>query len=52
MTIGLGHYLAVGAEHGHELSGANFMLERFVAIGETEEEAEANLDRLAREFLR
>ena len=46
------HYLAVGAEHGHRLSGANFMIERFVAIGETDEQAEANLARLAREFRR
>jgi len=46
------HYLTVGAEHGHTLSGANFMVERFVAIGETEEQAEQNLTRLAREFRR
>jgi len=46
------HYLAAGAEHGHDLSGANFMIERFVAIGETAEQAEANLARLAREFRR
>jgi alkanesulfonate monooxygenase SsuD/methylene tetrahydromethanopterin reductase-like flavin-dependent oxidoreductase (luciferase family) len=46
------HYLRVGAEHGHELSGANFMIERFVAIGETEELADENLARLAREFRR
>jgi alkanesulfonate monooxygenase SsuD/methylene tetrahydromethanopterin reductase-like flavin-dependent oxidoreductase (luciferase family) len=46
------HYLRVGAEHGHQLSGANFMVERFVAIGETEEGAERNLARLGREFRR
>jgi alkanesulfonate monooxygenase SsuD/methylene tetrahydromethanopterin reductase-like flavin-dependent oxidoreductase (luciferase family) len=46
------HYLRVGAENGHELSGGNFMVERFVAIGETEERAEQNLARLAREFRR
>jgi alkanesulfonate monooxygenase SsuD/methylene tetrahydromethanopterin reductase-like flavin-dependent oxidoreductase (luciferase family) len=45
-------YLKVGAEHGHELSGANFMIERFVAIGETEAQAEQNLTRFAREFRR
>jgi len=44
------HYVRVGAEHGHTLSGANFMIERFVAIAETEAEAEKNLDRLARAF--
>ena len=44
------HYVRVGAEHGHELSGANFMIERFVAIAETEAQAEKNLDRLARAF--
>lgn len=43
-------YVKVAAEHGHARSGANMMLERFVAIGETEEQAEANLDRLARAF--
>jgi alkanesulfonate monooxygenase SsuD/methylene tetrahydromethanopterin reductase-like flavin-dependent oxidoreductase (luciferase family) len=46
------HYLRVGAEHGRALSGANFMVERFVAIGETTERAEHNLARLAREFRR
>jgi alkanesulfonate monooxygenase SsuD/methylene tetrahydromethanopterin reductase-like flavin-dependent oxidoreductase (luciferase family) len=45
-------YLRVGREHGRELSGANFMIERFVAIGETEAQAELNLSRLAREFRR
>jgi alkanesulfonate monooxygenase SsuD/methylene tetrahydromethanopterin reductase-like flavin-dependent oxidoreductase (luciferase family) len=43
-------YVKVAAEHGHARSGANMMIERFVAIGDTEEEAEANLDRLARSF--
>jgi alkanesulfonate monooxygenase SsuD/methylene tetrahydromethanopterin reductase-like flavin-dependent oxidoreductase (luciferase family) len=43
-------YVKVAAEHGHARSGANLMMERFVAIGETEEQAEANLDRLARAF--
>lgn len=44
------HYLREGGEHGHALSAANFMIERFVAIGETEEEAEQNLARLGRAF--
>jgi alkanesulfonate monooxygenase SsuD/methylene tetrahydromethanopterin reductase-like flavin-dependent oxidoreductase (luciferase family) len=43
-------YVKVAAEHGHARTGANMMLERFVAIGETEEQAEANLDRLAGAF--
>ncbi|HXT89020.1 MAG TPA: LLM class flavin-dependent oxidoreductase, partial [Trebonia sp.] len=43
-------YVKVAAEHGHARTGANAMLERFVAIGETEEQAEANLDRLVRAF--
>jgi alkanesulfonate monooxygenase SsuD/methylene tetrahydromethanopterin reductase-like flavin-dependent oxidoreductase (luciferase family) len=43
-------YVKVAAEHGHARSGANMMLERFVAIGETEDEAERNLGRLAGAF--
>lgn len=43
-------YVKVAAGHGYARSGANMMIERFVAIGETEEQAEANLDRLARSF--
>lgn len=43
-------YIKVAAEHGHSRSGANLMLERFVAIGETEDEAERNLGRLAGAF--
>ena len=35
---------------GHERSGAIFMVERFIAIGETEAEAERNLERLATSF--
>jgi alkanesulfonate monooxygenase SsuD/methylene tetrahydromethanopterin reductase-like flavin-dependent oxidoreductase (luciferase family) len=46
------HYVRVGAEHGHTLSGANFMIERFVAIAETEAQAENNLDLLTRAFSR
>ena len=43
-------YVKVAAGHGHARSGANMMLERFVAIGETEDEAERNLGRLAGAF--
>jgi alkanesulfonate monooxygenase SsuD/methylene tetrahydromethanopterin reductase-like flavin-dependent oxidoreductase (luciferase family) len=43
-------YIKVAAEHGHARSGANLMLERFVAIGATEDEAERNLGRLAGAF--
>jgi alkanesulfonate monooxygenase SsuD/methylene tetrahydromethanopterin reductase-like flavin-dependent oxidoreductase (luciferase family) len=43
-------YIKVAAEHGHTRSGANMMLERFVAIGETKQQAEQNLGRLARSF--
>jgi alkanesulfonate monooxygenase SsuD/methylene tetrahydromethanopterin reductase-like flavin-dependent oxidoreductase (luciferase family) len=43
-------YIKVAAEHGHQRTGANLMLERFVAIGETEDEAERNLGRLAGAF--
>jgi alkanesulfonate monooxygenase SsuD/methylene tetrahydromethanopterin reductase-like flavin-dependent oxidoreductase (luciferase family) len=43
-------YVKTAAGHGHARSGANLMLERFVAIGETEAQAERNLDRMARAF--
>jgi alkanesulfonate monooxygenase SsuD/methylene tetrahydromethanopterin reductase-like flavin-dependent oxidoreductase (luciferase family) len=43
-------YIKVAAENGYARSGANMMVERFVAIGETEEQAEHNLARLARSF--
>ena len=46
----LDDYVKVAAEHGHARSGANMMLERFVAIGETEDEADRNLGRLVRAF--
>lgn len=46
----LEHYIKVAADNGHERSGANMMLERFVAIGETEDQAEHNLASLARSF--
>jgi alkanesulfonate monooxygenase SsuD/methylene tetrahydromethanopterin reductase-like flavin-dependent oxidoreductase (luciferase family) len=43
-------YVKVAAENGHARSGANMMIERFVAIGETERQAEHNLGSLARAF--
>ncbi len=43
-------YIKVAAEHGYARSGANMMLERFVAIGETEDQAEANLANLVQSF--
>ena len=43
-------YVKAAAEHGHARSGANMLLERFVAIGETEEQAERNLYQMARAF--
>jgi alkanesulfonate monooxygenase SsuD/methylene tetrahydromethanopterin reductase-like flavin-dependent oxidoreductase (luciferase family) len=46
----LEYYVKIAAENGHSRSGANMMLERFVAIGETEHEAERNLANLARAF--
>jgi alkanesulfonate monooxygenase SsuD/methylene tetrahydromethanopterin reductase-like flavin-dependent oxidoreductase (luciferase family) len=46
----LEHYVKVAAENGHSRSGANMMLERFVAIGQTEQQAERNLESLARAF--
>ncbi|HEY1776088.1 MAG TPA: LLM class flavin-dependent oxidoreductase [Solirubrobacteraceae bacterium] len=46
------HYLEVGAQHGHALTGANFMIERFVAVGDTEAQAQENLARLAHAFRR
>jgi alkanesulfonate monooxygenase SsuD/methylene tetrahydromethanopterin reductase-like flavin-dependent oxidoreductase (luciferase family) len=42
----IAHYQAVGREHGHALTGANCMIERFVAIAETHEEAQHNLRRM------
>lgn len=46
----LDDYVKVAAEHGHVRSGANMMLERFVAIGATEDQAERNLGRLIGSF--
>jgi alkanesulfonate monooxygenase SsuD/methylene tetrahydromethanopterin reductase-like flavin-dependent oxidoreductase (luciferase family) len=43
-------YIKVAAGNGHVRSGANMMLERFVAIGETQEQAEDNLGRLIQSF--
>lgn len=40
-------YREAAAANGHTRSGANMMIERFVAIGETETEAERNLRDLA-----
>jgi alkanesulfonate monooxygenase SsuD/methylene tetrahydromethanopterin reductase-like flavin-dependent oxidoreductase (luciferase family) len=46
----LEHYTKIAAEHGHVRGGANMMIERFVAIGETEEQAERNFGRLLATF--
>jgi len=46
----LEHYTKVAAEHGHLRSGANLLIERFVAVAETEGDAERNLDRLVAAF--
>ncbi|HEX6450912.1 MAG TPA: LLM class flavin-dependent oxidoreductase [Trebonia sp.] len=46
----LDHYVKVAAEHGYARTGANMMIERFVATGDTTEEAERNLAKLAGAF--
>ncbi|MGH3251143.1 MAG: LLM class flavin-dependent oxidoreductase [Trebonia sp.] len=46
----LDDYIKVAAEAGYPRSGANMMIERFIAIGATEDEAEHNLGRLAGSF--
>jgi alkanesulfonate monooxygenase SsuD/methylene tetrahydromethanopterin reductase-like flavin-dependent oxidoreductase (luciferase family) len=46
----LEHYTKVAAEHGHVRGGANMMIERFVAVGGTEEQAERNFERLLATF--
>ena len=43
-------YIKVAAENGYARSGANMMIERFVAIGETEDQADRNLDQLIQAF--
>jgi alkanesulfonate monooxygenase SsuD/methylene tetrahydromethanopterin reductase-like flavin-dependent oxidoreductase (luciferase family) len=43
-------YIKVAAEHGYARSGANLMLERFVAIGETPDQAERNLVNMVQAF--
>lgn len=43
-------YVKVAAENGYARSGANMMIERFVAIGETEDHAERNLGNLIGAF--
>jgi alkanesulfonate monooxygenase SsuD/methylene tetrahydromethanopterin reductase-like flavin-dependent oxidoreductase (luciferase family) len=43
-------YVKVAAESGHARSGANMMIERFVAIGETEDQAERNLEHMVQAF--
>lgn len=48
----LEHYTKVAGEHGHVRTGANLMIERFVAIGATEEEAERNITALSTGFNR
>jgi alkanesulfonate monooxygenase SsuD/methylene tetrahydromethanopterin reductase-like flavin-dependent oxidoreductase (luciferase family) len=40
----------VAAEHGYARTGANMMIERFVAIGDSAKEAERNLAKLAGSF--
>lgn len=46
----LDDYIKIAAENGHARSGANMMIERFVAIGETEDQADRNLVKLVRAF--
>jgi alkanesulfonate monooxygenase SsuD/methylene tetrahydromethanopterin reductase-like flavin-dependent oxidoreductase (luciferase family) len=50
--IALERYIEVGARRGFALSGANFMVERFVFVGETESEARANFTRTSHLFER
>lgn len=46
----LDEYVSASAEHGRAAGGANLMVERFVAIGETKAESDRNLDALAAAF--
>jgi alkanesulfonate monooxygenase SsuD/methylene tetrahydromethanopterin reductase-like flavin-dependent oxidoreductase (luciferase family) len=48
----LEHFVAVGREHGYQFSGANFMIERFIFIGESEDEARQHFERTAVNFAR
>jgi alkanesulfonate monooxygenase SsuD/methylene tetrahydromethanopterin reductase-like flavin-dependent oxidoreductase (luciferase family) len=50
--IALERYIGIGAQHGFAFSGANFMVERFVFIGQTEAEAQANFVRTSHLFER
>src|SRR5947209_1654203 len=50
--LALERYLEIGRRGGYAVSGANFMIERFVFIGETEEEARANPARTNANFAR
>lgn len=43
-------YTKVAGEHGYTRTGANLMVERFVALGETEAEADRNIEALSRAF--
>lgn len=46
----LNHYINIAAEYGHARSANNFMVERFICIGETEDEANHNLSIFSRTF--
>jgi len=48
--IALEHYMNVAREHGRELSGANFMISRFVCIAHDEDVAKQNAERLIEIF--
>ena len=50
--VALDRYIEVGARHGFALSGANFMVERFVFTGQSEAEAHANFARTSHLFER
>src|SRR5579859_1843856 len=48
--VALERYIQIGRERGFAFSGANFMIERFVFIGRTEEEARQNQARTNTNF--
>jgi alkanesulfonate monooxygenase SsuD/methylene tetrahydromethanopterin reductase-like flavin-dependent oxidoreductase (luciferase family) len=48
----LDHYVRIGAEHGHSLSGANMLVERFVVTGGSPSEVQRNYDRVVSAFTR